>query len=156
VLALLLICGGFDIRLGAKAELAEIAQQGEQQIQFVALRFDVESQDEGRIQRLHVAMPDVTQDALAENIRVTARERARFAVLRDRMTLMQVLAQKKRVDFCRVAANNDVLVVVRKDLRLDKITRAEQVTNLPHGRRAGFRHAKMTGDFSEVEALQFA
>ena len=71
-----------------------------------------------------------------KHVRVTARKRARLAELRDGVALVQVFAQKERVDLRRVAAHDDILIAVREDLGLDEVARAEQVADPPHGLRA--------------------
>ena len=101
-------------------------------------------------------MPHVADDAFLKHVRVTARKRARFAELRDGVALVQILAQKQRIDLRRVAAHDDILIVVREDLGLDEVARAEQVADPSHGLRARFLHAEMRGDLVEFEAFQFA
>ena len=51
------------------------------------------------------------------------------------MALPEIFAQKERVDPGGVAAHDHVLVVVRENLRLDEVARAEQI-----GHRAGLAH----------------
>ncbi len=49
------------------------------------------------------------------------------------MALAKIFAQEKGIDPGGVAAHDHVLIVIRKNLRLDEITRAKQF-----GDRAGF------------------
>ncbi len=140
--ALRVVCRGFDVGFGLQPELAQVAEQRQEQIQLVAARFDVERQHQRRIQRLHVAMPHVANDALVKHVRVTAGKWTRFAELRDGVALVQVFAQEERIDLRRVTAHDNVLIVVGKDLGLDEVARAEQVADSSHGLRAGFLDAE--------------
>ena len=72
-------------------------------------------------------MPDVARHAGEEDVGVTAFERARHRQLGNGMALPKIFAQEKRVNARGVAAHDHVLVVVRKNLRLDEVARAEQV-----------------------------
>ncbi len=69
----------------------------------------------------------MTRGSLVLHIGKSADDLAAFVGARHRSALVQVLAQKKRIDLGRVAAQRDVLVAVRKYLRLDEVTRREQL-----------------------------
>src|SRR2546423_6232749 len=81
-------------------------------------------------------MPDVARDTGDEDVGVAAFERASHRQLRNGMTLPEIFAQEKSVDPRGVAAHDHVLIIVRKNLRLDKITRAQQLRQ-----RARLAHA---------------
>ena len=63
------------------------------------------------------------------------------------MALPVVFAEEERVDPGCVATHNHVLVIVRKDLRLDEITRAQEIC---HGAR--FSHG---AEGALLEAIRF-
>src|ERR1700738_3332855 len=96
-------------------------------LQFVRHRKTIELQHDRRIERSDVAMPDIARDAGKENVGVTALKPAHHRHLGNGMALPEIFAQEKRVDARGIPAHDYVLVVVRKNLRLDEITRAQQL-----------------------------
>src|ERR1041384_7955871 len=93
--------------------------------QFVTGGKAIELQHDRRIKRSDVAMPDIVGHTGEKDVRVTALKRSRHRHLRNRMALPKIFTQKKRVDSGGVAAHDDVLVVVGKNLPLNEVTRAE-------------------------------
>src|SRR5204862_6029771 len=96
-------------------------------LQLIGCGKTLELQHHRRIQRGDVAMPDVVRYAGEEDVGVTAFERAHHWQLGNRIALPKIFAQEKRVNARGVAAHNYVLVIVRKNLRLDEVAQAEQV-----------------------------
>src|SRR5438105_10039456 len=94
-------------------------------LQSIARGKAIELEHDRRIKRRHVAMPDVTRDAGEKDVGVTAFERLGQRQLRNAVLLSKVFAQKQPVDAGRVPAHDHVLIVVRKNLRLNEVTRAE-------------------------------
>src|ERR1700730_16923351 len=115
----------------------------------------IELQHDRRIKRRHVAMPDVARHAGKEDVGVAAFERLHHWHRGNGMALPEIFAQEEGVDPGGVAAHDHVLVIVRKNLRLDEITGAKQFRH-----RASFAHrAKRTLTkllvVVDVRALQF-
>src|SRR4051812_40556432 len=96
-------------------------------LELIRNRETIELQHDRRIQRCHVAMPNIVRDTGKKNVRVAALECLWHRQVRNRMTLTEILAQKKRVDPRCVPANDHILIVIRENLRLNKVTRAEQL-----------------------------
>src|ERR1700719_487304 len=94
-------------------------------LQLICRRKTIELEHDRRIKRRDVAMPDVARDSGEEDIGVTAFKRDRDRQFRNRMTLPEVFAKEKRVNAGGVTANDYVLVVVRENLRLNKVARTE-------------------------------
>src|SRR5205814_2211865 len=100
-------------------------------------------------------MPDVARHAGEENVSVAALEHLRNRQLGDAVALPKIFAEKERVDPGRIAANDDVLIIVRENLRLDEIARAEQLRQracLPHRAKRSLAKTRM---FVDVCPLQF-
>src|SRR6266705_2753160 len=85
----------------------------------------IELQHDRRIERCDVAVPDVARDAGKEDRGITALETTHHRHFRNGMALPEIFAQKQRVDSSGVAAHDHVLIVVRENLRLNEIARAE-------------------------------
>src|SRR5438046_4861597 len=96
-------------------------------LQLIGHGKTIELQHDRRIKRSDVAVPNVVRNSCEEDVGVTALECAGHGQLGDGMPLPKIFAQEQRVDARRVAADNGVLVIVRKDLRLDEVALAEQV-----------------------------
>jgi hypothetical protein len=109
----------FGLRFESKR--ADISQQVAKNLQLISQRKAIELQHHRRIKRSDVAMPDVVRHAGEENVGVAAFERARHRQLGNGMALPKIFAQEKRVDTRCIAADDHILVVVRKNLRLNKI-----------------------------------
>ena len=151
-------------------------------LELVGHRETIELQHDGGIKRSDVAMPDVARHAGEEDGGVSAFETAHHRHFRNGMALPVIFAQEERVDPGGVAAHDHVLIVVGKNLRLDEVTRTEQIgdgARLAHGaegalpetlavagvvtlqllarQRRNFRgvaQAKMPGDIDSLEARQ--
>src|SRR5260370_15239766 len=100
-------------------------------------------------------MPYVASDTSEENIRVTSLEAAHKRHLRNGMALPEILAQEESINPRGVTAHDHILIIVRKNLGLDEIARAEQI-----GDRARFLHRteRACAEFFriiDVSALQF-
>src|SRR5215475_14279743 len=95
--------------------------------ELIRHREAVELQHDGWIKRCYVAMPDVARHTGEEDVGVTAFESARHRQFGNGMALPKIFAQEKRIDARGVAANDHVLIVVRKNLCLNEIARAQQV-----------------------------
>ena len=93
-------------------------------LQLIGHRKTIELQHDRRIERSDVAMPDVVRDAGKENIGVTAFKSTHHWHLGNGMALPEIFTQKERVDPRSVAAHDHILIIVRKNLRLDEIARA--------------------------------
>src|SRR5215467_1857882 len=96
-------------------------------LEFIRRREAVELQHDGRIKRGDVAVPDVARHTGEENVGVTAFESARHRQLRNGMSLPKVFAQEQRVDARGVAAHDHILEIIRKNLRLNEVARAQQI-----------------------------
>src|SRR5260370_9011859 len=100
-------------------------------------------------------MPHVASDASEKDIGVTALEAAHKRHLRNGMALPEIFAQEESINPRGVTANDHIPIIVRKNLGLDEIARAEQI-----GDRARFAHCAeraLPKSFVVVEvgALQF-
>src|SRR5205823_14287397 len=94
-------------------------------LQSIARGKAIELEHDRWIKRRHVAMPDVAGDAGEEDVGVTTFERLGQRQLRNAVLLSKIFAQEQTVDSGRVAPHDHVLVVVRKNLRLNEITPAK-------------------------------
>src|ERR1700720_640569 len=94
-------------------------------LQSIALREAIKLEHDRRIKGRDVAMPDAARDAGEEDVGVTAFEALRQRQFGNAVFLTKVFAQKQTVDSSRIAAHDHVLVVVRKNLCLDEVTRAK-------------------------------
>ena len=72
-------------------------------------------------------MPDVARHTGEEDVGVTAFECAWHRQFGNGMALPKIFAQEQRVDTRGVAAHDHVLVIVRKNLRLNEVARAQQI-----------------------------
>src|SRR5215472_5010723 len=93
-------------------------------LELIRCREAVELQHDRRIKRRDIAMPDVARHTGEEDVGVTAFECARHRQLRNRMSLPKIFAQEQRIDARGIAAHDNVLVIVWKNLRLDEVARA--------------------------------
>ena len=118
---------GAHARFRFEAEGAQIGEQVAEDLQLVGDREAIELQHDGGIERGDVAMPDIAHDAGVEHRGVASFETARHRQLGNAVALPEIFAEEKRVDAGGVAAHDHVLVVVGKNLRLDEVTRAEQL-----------------------------
>src|ERR687892_17413 len=96
-------------------------------LQLIRRREAIELQHDGRIKRRDVAMPDVARHSGEEDVSVTAFECARHRELWNRVALPKIFAQEQRVDARGIAADDHVLVVIRKNLCLNEIALAQQL-----------------------------
>src|SRR6266481_8653770 len=96
-------------------------------LQLIRRRETVEPQHDRGIKRCDVAMPDIACHTREEDVGITAFECARHRQLRNGMALPEILAQEQGVNARSVAAHDDILIVIRKDLRLDEVARAQQI-----------------------------
>src|SRR4026209_2648391 len=112
----------FCLRFQSKC--AQIGDQMPEDLQLIRHRKTIEFQHDRRIERSDVAVPDVVRDSGKEDVGVTAFERTHHRQLRNGMTLPEIYAQKQRIDPRGVAADDYILIVVRKNLCLDEVTRA--------------------------------
>ena len=99
----------------------EVGQQVTKNLELVRCWETIELQHHRRIERGDIAMPDVACDASE----IDGSESTLNRQLGDGMALPQVFAEKKRVDAGSVTTHDHVLVVIRENLRLDEIARAE-------------------------------
>src|SRR5205085_3061504 len=84
----------------------------------------IELQHHRWIKRGDVAMPDVACDAGEKDGGVAAFEAAHHRHLGNGMALPEIFAEEERVDAGGIPAHDHVLVVVRKNLRLDEVAGA--------------------------------
>src|SRR6476659_9713387 len=96
-------------------------------LQLIRCREAVELQHDRRIKRRDVAMPDVARQTGKEDVGVTAFESARHRQFGNGMALPKIFSQEQRVDTRGVAAHDYVLIIVRKNLRLNEVARAQQI-----------------------------
>src|SRR6476661_11035865 len=96
-------------------------------LQFIRRREAVELQHDRRIKRGDVAMPDVARHTGEEDVGVTAFEGAWHRQFGNGMALPKIFAQEERIDARSVAAYDYVLIIVRKNLRLNEVARAQQI-----------------------------
>src|SRR5678810_97724 len=90
-------------------------------LQFIRRREAVELQHDRRIKRSNVAMPDVARHTGEEDVGVTAFECARQRQFGNGMALPKIFAQEEGVDARGVAAHDHVLIIIRKNLRLNEV-----------------------------------
>src|SRR5262249_753125 len=101
------------------------------------------------------AMPDVAGHTSEKDVGVTAFESARHRQFGNGMTLPKIFAQKQSIDTRGVAAHDHVLIIIRKNLRLNEVARTQQVrqsscfTNTAKG--ASLEHFRI----AQVSAFQF-
>src|ERR1044071_9587271 len=107
-----------------QSERAQVSQQMPEDLQLIAHRKTIEFQHDRRIERSDIAMPDVVRNPGKEDIDVTAFKRTHHWQFGNGMALPEIFAQKQRIDPCGVAADDYILIVVRKNLRLNEVTRA--------------------------------
>ena len=103
----------------------EVGQQVTKNLELVRCWETIELQHHRRIERGDIAMPDVACDAGEIDGSESTLKTAGHRQLGDGMALPQVFAEKKRVDAGSVTTHDHVLVVIRENLRLDEIARAE-------------------------------
>src|SRR3954454_5263999 len=96
-------------------------------LQLIRRRKAVELQHDGGIKRGDVAMPDVARHTGEENVGVTAFECTRRRQFGNGMASPKVFAQEQRIDARRVAARDHVLIIIRKNLRLNEVARTQQI-----------------------------
>src|SRR5215472_9881303 len=96
-------------------------------LQLISRREAVELQHDRRIKRRYVAVPDVARHTGEEDVGVTAFESARHRKFGNGMALSKIFAQEQRVDARGVAAHDHVLVIIRKNLRLNEVARTQQI-----------------------------
>src|SRR5437762_13722409 len=94
-------------------------------LQPVAPRKAIELEHDRRIKGRDVAMPDVAGNAGEENVSVATLESLWHRQFGDAVFLAEIFAQEQTVYSGRIPAHDHVLVVVRKNLRLNEVTRAE-------------------------------
>src|SRR5438309_2411922 len=109
---------------GLEAETAQIGKQMPEDLELVGDRKAIELQHDRRIERSDVAVPDIARDASEIDGGEATLETACHRHLWNAVALPQILAQKKRIDTSGVTPHDHVLIVVRKNLRLDEIARA--------------------------------
>src|ERR1700746_1600621 len=96
-------------------------------LQLIRRREAVELQHDRRIKRRDITMPDVARYAGEKYVGITAFEGARNRQFRNGMASPKIFAQEQCIDACGVAAYDHILVVIRKDLRLNEVALAQQV-----------------------------
>ena len=150
-----IVHGGAHVRLRFEPECAQISQEMSKDLKSIGHRKTIELQHDRGIKRGHIAMPDIARDAGEEDRGITAFKCPGHRHLRNGMAPSEVFAQKERVNTCRITAHDRVLIIVRKNLRLDEITGAEQFrhrTCLAHGAESTLAEPFVV---LEVSALQF-
>src|SRR5437016_138785 len=93
-------------------------------LELIGRRETVELQHDRRVERSHVAVPDVVGNTSEKNIGVTAFKRLGDGKLRNRLPLPKIFAKKQRVNAGGIPPNNYILIIVRKNLRLNEVARA--------------------------------
>src|SRR5436190_24251094 len=96
-------------------------------LQLIRRREAVELQHDRGIKRRDVAMPDVARYTGEEDVGVAAFECARHRQLGNGMALPKIFAQEERIDARGVAAHDHVLILIRKNLRLNEVARAQEI-----------------------------
>src|SRR4029079_13007194 len=96
-------------------------------LQLIRYREAVELQHDGGIKRCNIAMPDVAGHTSEEDVGVTAFECSRHRQFGNGMALPKIFAQEQCIDTRGVAAYDHVLIIIRKNLRLNEVARAQQV-----------------------------
>src|SRR5262249_14829369 len=96
-------------------------------LQLIRRREAVELQHDRRIKRCDITMPDVARYTGEKDVGITAFECAWHRQFGNGMALPKIFAQKQRVDTRSVAADDYVLIIIRKNLRLNEVTLAQQV-----------------------------
>ena len=124
VTAVTLLVGSLHLPLGFETEFAQVRQQMPKDLKLIGGRKAVELQHDRGIKRSDIAVPDVASDPGKIDGGEASFEAHRHRHFRNAVTLPQVFAQKERVNAGGVAAHDHILIIVGKDLRLNKITRA--------------------------------
>src|SRR5205807_6509547 len=104
-----------------QSKRSEISQQMSENLEAIARGKAIGLEHDRRIKRGNVAMPDIVRDASGEDVGVTAFERLRQREFRNGVALPEIFAQEEPIDPGCVAAHDHVLIVVGKNLRLNKI-----------------------------------
>ena len=94
-------------------------------LKSVALWKAIELEHDRRIERRHVAVPDVARHAGEEDIGVATLECLRQWQLGNAVFLPKIFAQEQTVNPSGVAAHDHVLIVVGKNLRLNEVARTQ-------------------------------
>src|SRR4051794_9526656 len=90
-------------------------------LQLIANGQAVELKHDRGVERSDVAVPHIACDASEEDVGVTPLEAAHHRHFGNGMALTIIFPQKERVNASGIAAHDYVLVVVGKNLRLDKV-----------------------------------
>src|SRR5438552_18470692 len=109
---------------GFETETTQIGQQMPEDLELVGDRKTIELQHDRWIERSDVAVPDVTRDPGEVDGGETAFKIAWHRHLRNTVSLLQILAQKKGVDTGGVAAHDHMLLVGGEILRPVELARA--------------------------------
>src|SRR5207248_10465719 len=121
-LEMMLLCWIFfrpHLGLRFQPKRAQISEQMAEDLQLIAHRETIEFQHDRRVERSDVAVPDVVRNSGEEDISVSTFEWAHDRQLGNGMALPEILAQEQRIDSRCIAANDHILIVVGKNLRLD-------------------------------------
>src|SRR5436853_1204716 len=94
-------------------------------LQAIAYGKAIKLEHDRRIKGRDVTMPDVARDAGEKDVGVAAFEALRQRQLGNAVFLSKIFAQEQTVDSGRVTANNHVLIVVGKNLRLNEVAGAK-------------------------------
>ena len=142
-------------RLGLQAKGAEIGEQMPENLEPVTRGKAIELQHDRRVKRSDVAVPDVVRNTGKKDVGIPAFERSRHRHFGNGMAPPEIFAQEDGVDARSVATHDYVLVVVGKNLRLDEIARAEQISYLARFAHCTERTLAEVFRVAGVGALQF-
>src|SRR3954447_16912457 len=96
-------------------------------LQLIPHREAVELQHDRGIKRGDVTMPDIARYTREEDVRVTAFERPWYRQFGNGMAFPKIFAQEERVNARGVTPHDHVLIIIRKNLRLNKVAGAQQI-----------------------------
>ncbi|OQB97566.1 MAG: hypothetical protein BWX86_00258 [Verrucomicrobia bacterium ADurb.Bin122] len=111
----------------AQPVLAQRAQQRDENAECIVGRVASDLEQQARVQRGHVEVQHVAEDAFVEAPREAAFEGFHLRRQRDRMPGVVVLFQKEQVDLGRRPAQRSILELERKGLCLLEIGRQQQI-----------------------------
>src|SRR5262249_32810841 len=106
---------------GLEAKQAEVVQQAGKYAQLIFLWKIIVDEYNGWIQRSHITVKDTFGCSLVLHMGIAADDFFAFVGTGYRTALVKILAQEKRIDFRGIPAQRDVLIAIRKDLRLDEM-----------------------------------
>src|SRR5438046_1627156 len=115
--AISFFAGELHLPFGFETETTQIGKQMPEDLKLVGDRKTIELQHDRRIERSDVAMPDIARHSGEVDGSEAAFETHGQRHFWNAVALPQIFPEKERVDPGGVAAHDDILIIVGKDLR---------------------------------------